>query len=225
VSIAAERLRSIAVWSHDLSEEAFERARAGIIEKSFPKDAYICHRGDKLDAWTGIAAGLVKMSSVSRAGKAVVYAGLTTNMWFGEGTLLKDEERRYDLVALRDTRLAMMNKPTFFWLFETSAAFNRFLVRQFNERIGQFIAQVEHDRLLDANGRVARAIAALLNPALNPGAGAYLEINQEELGLVAGLSRQAANRALKALEATGLIRVEAEGVRVLDMKRLRCFGD
>ncbi len=225
LTISAERLREIAFWSHGLTPEAFERTRAAVTEKVYGKGAYICHRGDRLDAWCGVVGGLVKMGSVSRSGKAIAFAGLTTGMWFGEGTLLKDEPRLYDLVALRETRLAFLNKPTFCWLFETSVAFNRFLVRQFNERIGQFIALVEQDRMFEAEARVARAIAWLLNPTLNPSAGMKIDINQEELGLLAGLSRQAANRALKVLEDAGLVRADSDGLHVLDLRRLRNYGD
>ena len=34
--------------------------------------------------------------------------------------MLKQEPRRYDVMALRDTRLALMDRSTFFWLFENS---------------------------------------------------------------------------------------------------------
>jgi CRP-like cAMP-binding protein len=57
-----------------------------------------------------------------------------SDAWFGEGAVLKKEPRRYDLVALRDARLAMTERATFLWLFENSVAFNRFLVEQLNER-------------------------------------------------------------------------------------------
>jgi CRP/FNR family transcriptional regulator, cyclic AMP receptor protein len=43
------------------------------------------------------------------------------------------------VVALRDARLALMDRSTFLWLFENSVGFNRFLVGQLNERFGQFI--------------------------------------------------------------------------------------
>jgi predicted mannosyl-3-phosphoglycerate phosphatase (HAD superfamily) len=33
--------------------------------------------------------------------------------------------RRYDVMGLRDTRLAMMDRSTFFWLLENSVGFNR----------------------------------------------------------------------------------------------------
>jgi CRP/FNR family cyclic AMP-dependent transcriptional regulator len=145
--------------------------------------------------------------------------------WFGEGTLLKDEARRYDLVALRDVRMALMNRATFFWLFEHSAAFNRFLVRQFNERLGQFIALAEHDRMLDAPGRLARNIAWLFNPVLYRALGMHLDISQEEFGLLSGMSRQVANESLKVLEQKGMLRVERGGITVLDLSRLANYGE
>jgi CRP/FNR family transcriptional regulator, cyclic AMP receptor protein len=223
--IPADHLRRIAFWSLDLSEAEIEQARRGIVEKSFAKGAYICHRGDRLDFWTGVTDGIVKLSTVSRAGKAVSLAGVRAGGWFGEGTLLKDEARRYDLVALRDARIALMNRTTFFWLFEHSAAFNRFLVRQFNERLGQFIAVAEHDRMLDAPGRLARNIAWLFNPVLYRELGMHLDISQEELGLLSGMSRQVANESLKVLEQKGMLRVERGGITVLDLSRLANYGE
>jgi CRP/FNR family cyclic AMP-dependent transcriptional regulator len=223
--ITADQLRNIASWSHDLSEEEIDRVRKGIVEKSYSAGAYICHRGDRLDSWTGVARGLVKLGTVSKSGKAVTLAGLRAGGWFGEGTLLKNEARQYDLVALRDTTMAFMTNATFFWLFEHSVAFNRYLVRQFNERLGQFIALVEYDRMLDATGRVARNIAWLFNPVLYRDLGLHLEISQEEIGALSGVSRQAANQSLKILEQARLLRIEHGGITVLDLEGLRRYGE
>jgi CRP/FNR family cyclic AMP-dependent transcriptional regulator len=223
--IAPDHLRRIAFWSHDLREDEFERARRGIIEKSFSKGAYICHRGDRLEPWTGVTSGLIKLGAISVSGKAVTLAGIRAGGWFGEGSVLKDEPRQYDLVALRDTRVAMMNRATFFWLFENSVAFNRYLVRQFNERLGQFIALVEYDRTLDAPGRLARNLAWLFNPALYPQGGSSIDLSQEEIGQLCGMSRQVANKCLKVLEEKSLLRVERVGITVLDLERLSRYGD
>ena len=223
--ISADHLHSIALWSRDLSERELEQARRAIVEKSFAKGAYICHRGDRLDAWTGIVSGLIKLSTISKTGKSVTLAGIRNGGWFGEGTVLKDIPRQYDLVALRDTRMAFIDKATFLWLFEHSVAFNRYLVRQFNERLGQFIALVEYDRMLDAKARLARNIAWLFNPALYPDSGNELDISQEELGLITGISRQATNESLKALEREGLVRVSHGGITVLEVARLSRYGE
>jgi CRP/FNR family transcriptional regulator, cyclic AMP receptor protein len=223
--ISADQLKEIAAWSREITENEFEQARRGIVEKTFLKGAYICHRGDRLDAWTGVAVGLVKLSRISRMGKAVSLAGIRTGGWFGEGTVLKNEPRQYDLVALRDTRMALMNRSTFCWLFDNSAAFNRFLVRQLNERLGQFIALVEYDRMLDATSRLARNISWLFNPVFYRKPEMHLDISQEEIGALSGLSRQAANKGLKLLETKGLLRVERGGITVIDLKSLSRYGE
>ncbi len=218
----AEFVRS-ASWARELSEDEFDRARRGITERQFARGAHVFHRGDRFDYWTGVIDGLVKISAVSRSGKATTFAGAGPGGWFGEGSMLKDEARKYDLVALRETRLALMNKSTFQWLFQNSTGFNRFLVGQLNERLGQFIATTEHDRILGPKARVARNLWWLFNPILYPGHEGEIAITQEELGLLAGLSRQVANRSLLALEQEGLIRVTHSRIAVIDPARLAVY--
>lgn len=222
--ISLETLKQVAVWSKELTPDEAERARRGVSEKTYGKGAYICHQGDRFDPWASVITGLVKLSTVSDSGKQVSLAGLASGAWFGEGSILKNEPRRYDLVALRETRLALMDGATFHWLFEHSVGFNRFLVRQFNERLGQFIGQVENDRMLDATGRVARALASIFNPQLNPGVGRHLAITQEEIGLLSGLSRQVTNQSLKVLETAGVLQAERGGIAIRDWRDLAKYG-
>jgi CRP/FNR family cyclic AMP-dependent transcriptional regulator len=223
--IARESLSRIAPWSCHLTPEEMERACTGIVERAFAANEHIFMRGDRFDYWTGIVTGLARMSIVSRGGKATTFTGMTAGAWFGEGSVLKGEPRRYDVVALRDTRLAMMDRATFMWLFENSVGFNRVLVTQLNERLGQFIGLLEYGRTLDATARLARSVAGLFNPILYPNTTLHLEITQEEIGALSGLSRQNANQCLKTLEREGLLRLDYGGVTILDLERLRCYGD
>ena len=222
--ISAGQLRSIAHWARDLKDDEFERARAGIVEKAYPEGSYVCHVGDKLDYWTGVTTGLVKIGMVSSRGKATSLIGVPPGGWFGEGTVLKDEPRRYDVVVLRDSQIALMNRATFMWLFENSVGFNRALVQQINERLGHFIALAEYHRLLDATARLARNIAWLFNPVLYPRLGPHIEISQQEIGLLSGLSRPSVTKSLKVLENKGLLRVEPDGITVVNLDGLRTYG-
>lgn len=212
--ISPDHLRRIAFWSRDLNEAEFERSRGGIVGKTFAKGVYICHRGDRLDYWTGVESGLVKLGTVSRNGKAVTMAGLRAGAWFGEGTVLKNEPRRYDLVALRDTQLALMNRSTFFWLFENSVAFNRFLVRQFNER-----SDVGWARPSGAPHRVAVQSGALSRPGNAPrdhsGGG----------GSVVGLIAPGRQQIPESSRPKNLLRVEHNGFTVLDVEQLMRYGE
>jgi CRP/FNR family transcriptional regulator, cyclic AMP receptor protein len=223
--ITPDHLRRIAIWSRELSERELEMACAGITERSYRAGEFVFLRGDRFEYWTGVVSGLMRMGVVSRGGKAMTFTGLTAGAWFGEGTMLKREVRRYDMVALRDSRIALMDQATFFWLYDNSVAFNRFLVAQLNERLGQFIGLVEYGRTLDVTARLARSIASLFNPILYPDLSRHLEITQEEIGALSGISRQNANQCLKRLEKEGLLRLEYGGVTILELESLRSYGE
>jgi len=210
-------------WARALTPEQYARACAETIDRMVPAGGYVARRGEPVEAWLGVVEGLLKINADSAAGKSVTFAGVPTGGWLGEGSLLKDEPRRYDVVALRDSRVALMPRATFEWLLNSSITFNRFLLEQLNERLGQFIAMVEYDRLLDIDARVARCLAALYNPLLYPGTARQLEISQEEVGYLSGASRQRVNQALQVLEREHLLKVEYGGITILDVEGLRHF--
>jgi CRP-like cAMP-binding protein len=221
----AEELLRTSLWGQSLTEEEMRKALAGTSERSFAAGAVICMKGEPVDYWMGIVDGLCKMASHWTTGKTTSLTGISTGAWIGEGSLLKHEPRRYDVMALRETRVAFMNRSTFTWLLDHSIPFNRYLITQLNERLGQFIGMIENERMLDTDARIARGLAALFNPVLYPGTNRLLQISQEELGYLAGVSRQRANQALKVLEDAGLVRSEYGGINILDLEGLRRFGD
>jgi CRP-like cAMP-binding protein len=181
----------------------------------------LCRVGRPATYWFGVIDGLLKMSNDSVMGVPITFTGVPPGGWFGEGTVIKREVYRYNIQALRKSLVAGLNIETFHWLLDRSIPFNRFITQQLNERLGQFIAAREIDRLTDADARVARSLAALFHPVLYPGVGTLLRITQQELGYLVGLSRQRVNEALKTLQARGCIRIEYGGVRVTDIAALR----
>lgn len=221
----AEELLRSSQWGQALTATEMSRALAGTCERSYAAGAFICMKGEPVDYWMCIIFGLGKMASHWTTGKTTSLTGISSGGWFGEGSLLKNEARRYDVMALRETRVAFMNRATFLWLMDHSIPFNRYLITQLNERLGQFIGMMENERLLDPDARIARCLAALFNPVLYPGTNRLLQISQEELGYLAGVSRQRANQGLKALEDAGLVRSEYGGINVLNLDGLRHFGD
>ena len=211
-------------WGPLLSPDELARVTGEMVEKRIPAGAPACRKGEPVEAWIGVIEGLVKMTSLSPEGKSVTFTGVPAGGWFGEGSLLKyPEPRRYDVIAVRESRVAYLPRASFNRLLDTHLGFNRFLLKQLNERLGQFIAMIETDRLLEPDARVARALAQLFNPLLYPHTAALLQLSQEEIGLLSGVSRQRANQALQVLDKAGLVKVEYGGVRVLDVEGLKQF--
>lgn len=208
-------------WLKVLEPAEYERAVGHIaVGDALPGD-YVCRIGKPITYWFGVIEGLLKMSSDNELGQTMTFTGVPPGGWFGEGTALKREAYRYDIISLRKSVVAGLPVDSFHWLLDHSIGFNRFVMNQLNERLGQFIAAREIDRSNNPDMRVARSLAALFNPILYPGVGEALRISQQELAYLIGLSRQRVNEALKALEAQGAISVEYGVLRILDLAALR----
>lgn len=217
-------LQLAAAWFRVLDGEQQARVERDLSVQQAAAGSIIERKGELAQAWIGVLAGLVKVSVGNAEGKVASLTGVPAGGWIGEGSLLKREVRKYDIVALRDSVVARLPAATFDWLLDTSIPFNRYLLHQLNERVAQFIGKAEYDRLLDPDARVARCLAELFNPLLYPGMGMRLTITQEEVGYLARVSRQRANQALRKLEEAGLLNVEYGAVRVLDLDGLKLYG-
>ena len=209
-------------WLDLLQPAERERAVAALMVGDANAGDYVCRVGRPVTYWFGVVEGLLKMSADNADGLTMTFTGVPPGGWFGEGTAMKREPYRYNIQALRKSVVAGLPVDTFHWLLDHSIGFNRFVMNQLNERLGQFISAREIDRLGHPDLRVARSLAALFNPVLFPSVGEVLRITQQELAYLVGLSRQRVNEALAFLEAQGAIRVEYGGLRVLDLQALRC---
>ena len=222
-AIAAPDFVAGSSWGRGLTSQQLDRVRSEVRERLVPRGAFVCHTGTPVLYWKGMIDGLVKMSVASPSGRTSTLTGLAAGAWFGEGPVLRSANWDFDAVAMRDTRIALVPKDTFRWLLDVSPGFNRFVIDQLNERLAQFLSVIEAERLEVAETRVARCLAWLFNPVLYPGVGARLELTQQEIGYLSGVSRQRVNRALQIMQAAGVLEVKYGSVRVLDLAALHDF--
>ena len=207
-------------WLQELPPEAKARVYADAYEAFFTAGDVVVRQGDPGRAWLGVAEGLLKVSMVHRSGKVVMFTAIPEGSWIGEGAVIKRELLRYDIFAMRPSRVIHLPGATLRWLLDTSIEFNHIIISRLNERLSQYIAMVEIDRLTDAATRVARAIGTMYNPVLHPHMGSVLTLSQTELGELIGMSRQSISAALKQLESEGLVTTEYGGVMVRTLSSL-----
>jgi CRP-like cAMP-binding protein len=212
-----------AAWAHGLTAEQRRRVEAGAFSRIYPKGSHIFHHGERVDYWLGVVDGLGKMTTIGADGRATTFVAVGTGAWFGEGSVIKQVPRQYDGVALRNTEIAFVPREIFMSLLNESISFNRFIIDSLNERLQQFIGLASRDRLLEPDARVALSLASLFNPILSPGTERTLQISQDEVAELAGLSRQRTNESLKVLEQYGMLRIERVGITILDLEQLRTF--
>ena len=215
------RLLLEATWMQRLPDAVCDQVLSEVYESVHEAGETIARKGEPVNSWMGVGEGLLKVTGSFRSGKVVLFSGIPEGSWVGEGSVVKDEQRHYDVVAVRRSRVIHIPRSTFHWLMGISFEFNHFIVAHLNERLAQFMSMVETDRMADPIARVSRGIIGLYNPVLYPRMNKLLSMSQVELGELAGLTRQRTNYAIQELANQGLVEVRYGGLLVKDLPGLK----
>lgn len=211
-------------WAETLTGAQLDRVLHEGVERWVNAGTVLCSAGSAVDHWLGIIDGLVKLTTWSSDGRSLILMGYAEGAWFGEGSLLRQTPRQYEIVALRKTRVAMIPRPVFSWLLDTSPAFSHFVAAQLNDRLSDFIQRIMHERFSPLPHYIAYCLSTLFDPRVFPDACHRVEMSQRDVGELTGRSRQEVNRALQQLEAIGLIERGYHSVTIRDMEQLRSYG-
>jgi CRP/FNR family cyclic AMP-dependent transcriptional regulator len=211
-------------WFRALTEEHQAMVLATSHAEYRENGAWIARRQAPSDYWIGVHSGLVKLAIYNASGRSCTFSGVPPGGWFGEGSVIKRELRKYDVAAIQPSLVMFVPSATFHTLLSSSLPFTGFVIRQLNNRMGEFIASIQNSRLLSVDARVAQSLAQLFNPDLYPDTGRILAISQEEMGLLAGVSRQRVNQTLQSLEKQGIVRLAYNQIEVVDLEGLGAFG-
>jgi CRP/FNR family transcriptional regulator, cyclic AMP receptor protein len=100
-------------------------------------------------------------------------------------------------------------------LYRHSLPFNHFLIERLNLRLGQAMSLIETERLCSLEQRVAQYLSHYFGSGVRK-----INLSQEDLGHLTGLSRQTVNRVLKQFETQGWISLEFGRVDILNPQGL-----
>lgn len=205
-------------WFDRLSEAERHALLDTIVLHKAPKGGYLLHKGGHIDGWYGVLSGMAKLQTSGPDGKVSAFLGVPAGEWFGEGSVLRGEHWRYDVVAMRDTTLIGLPLEQFQTLYRHNLAFNHYLIERLNLRLGQAMAIIESGRLRSPEQRVAQYLSHLFWQGMRK-----INLSQEDLGQLAGLSRQTINRVLKQFEAQGWVSLEFGRVDILNEAALEAL--
>ncbi|HEY2257911.1 MAG TPA: cyclic nucleotide-binding domain-containing protein, partial [Variovorax sp.] len=116
LSLSIPGLLEVSGWFPGLDPDAQARVLDAMREERVAEGAALCRRGETPLHWYGTLEGLLKWSVTSDNGRSVTFGDLSVGSWFGEGTLLRAAPRSADIIALRDSRVAVLPLDTFEWL-------------------------------------------------------------------------------------------------------------
>jgi CRP/FNR family cyclic AMP-dependent transcriptional regulator len=185
-------------------------------------------RGAAAEEWCGVAAGAVRVSSVSLAGKQVSLTYVEPGAWFGDIALFDGLPRTHDANAHGATTLLVVRKRDFKALLAAHVELYDALLRLNCRRLRLMFDAIEDLNTRPLAARLARQLL-LLARSYGIAQGQEIRIGlalaQEDLAQLLGASRQRVNQELKAFERAGAVRIEPTRLVVLSRDKLLALSE
>jgi CRP-like cAMP-binding protein len=207
-----------------LDSDALERLAAGTRTRRFRRGEVIFHAGDPGDALFIIVTGEVKISVPSESGEEAILTTLHEGDVFGELALLDGAPRSASASALVPTETVVLPRDRFRELVATEPAIRDALLASIAGELRRLTTHVEELHFLDMTGRVAARLVRLAEES-GPGTDdgtirLRSSLTQGELASMVGCTRQSVNKLLGQFADEGFVRLDREGIAIIDMPGL-----
>lgn len=173
-------------------------------------------RGGEADGLCCVVAGALRIGALDAEGHSALLAYLEPYQWFGEISLIDSQPRTHDAMADGPTQvLVVPREPLLAWL-EIHPAMWRELARLACRKLRVLFVAVEELAQLPLEERVWRRLQLVARGyGSREAPRRHIRLSQEVLAQMLGVSRQSINKALKALEAEGRLRLHYGEIELL----------
>ncbi|RYF53473.1 MAG: Crp/Fnr family transcriptional regulator [Comamonadaceae bacterium] len=173
----------------------------------------------------GLAAGMLKASTLRGDGREAILAVLEPGNWFGEITLIDGAPRTHDATALSAIDVLVVGPEAFARLMR-DAAFANAMARLLALRVRVLYGLAEDNTLRDLRARVARRLLTLSRGDATQAASARARVAlpQEALAMMLGVTRQTLSAQLNALAADGVVRLGYRRIDILNFDALAALA-
>ncbi|RMT90985.1 hypothetical protein ALP39_200523 [Pseudomonas marginalis pv. marginalis] len=209
-------------WFSHLPVELQRSLLAAARVRSLTAGQYLFKRGDPPCGLYAVLEGAVRISAVNAQGKEAVLSLVETPYWFGEICLFDSLPRTHDALATAPCTLLQVPQAAMLGILEDQPAYWRDVALLMSHKLRLSLINIEQMSLMPASARLAHR---LLMIAEGYGeidqARRTLQLPQEDLAAMLGLSRQTTNSLLKALEQQGIIGLGYGAIEILDLEGLQ----
>jgi CRP/FNR family cyclic AMP-dependent transcriptional regulator len=188
----------------------------------FPKKGIIIRRGETADSLYYLVKGSVSVSVLDEDDKEVVLAYLNAGDFIGEIGMFYRLKHRVAFVRARTPcELAGIKYERLEKLFEQELSHIKSdiltaIALQLSQRLLKTTRRVTQLAHMDVSGRIARILLDLCREpeAMSHPEGTQLHISRQELGRMAGCSRESVGRILQQMADEGMIEVSGMDIVV-----------
>lgn len=189
----------------------------------YPAGRLIFARGSPGRSMMAVLNGSIPISTTSPHGRDVVLAILHAGEIFGEMALLDDGERTADAIAMSDCELLVIDQRDFIPFLKSRSDLCIALLRLLSQRLRRTDELVEAAMFERLEGRLAKILVQLASAGGSDQGGnprLELQVSQQELSGIVGVSREKVNKQLRLWERAGVVELSKRRVVIRDFGAL-----
>lgn len=186
------------------------------------KDQSIFLSGDTFNGLYAVLEGAVRLGYIDIQGKEAVAAIAEPIMWFGEISLVDQQPRSHDAIAVQKSVILHLPSANLQLLLQQHPQFWFHIAQLTSQKLRFAFLELISFQTQNIKQRLAQRLLFILN-----GYGNHLSIeqnsihlSQEQLAQMLVCSRQTVNQELQELEKQGVLKVAFRKIEILDFNLL-----
>ncbi len=209
--------------TYQFAEFSPTRAEGSVFDKlvaagrrhGFADNAPLFHRGDKALGFWLIESGHVMACRFGAEGERILYVVMGPGDLIGDLACFGEVTQQVSAIAEGDVSAIWIDRTQLDGLLAGEPALARWLLHSFANKLRSALDRIEGDQSYPAEARIVRVLADL---AIHNGV--LLELTQQELSDLVGVSRVTTGQVLTRLERMGLIARGYGHITIVDHEAL-----
>ncbi len=202
-----ELLKKVSIFA-DLDDASLGRIERLFYEKQYPRDSVIVGQEDPGDSLFVVSRGKVKVVLYGGSGREVILSMFKPGDFFGEMSLLDNQPRSANVIAVEDSTLLVLERRAFAEHLEHHPRTALHVLAEMSRRLRRADSIIGNLALLDVFGRVARFLRELARSEGESVDGNVVirqRPTQQEIASMIGTSRETVSRALSEFQRRGFL--------------------
>lgn len=202
----------------DLEPEVLDSLAQRVQPRTWQRGECVVTQGGVGESLILVLSGAVTVYHELGDGTRAALSHQRAPTMLGEVTLFDGAPRSATVEAVEACEGLELRREDLLELLRHEPLFLDALLRSLGRLVRRLSEQAADQLVLDLPGRVAKTLVTLSTPTAG---GPLVHLSQSRLAELAGGSRQSLNQVLRRFGDRGLVRVDADGIVVLDMAALR----
>lgn len=206
-----------------LKEDELSKISRIVSGRKLHKDEMLFFEGDSARGFYILLYGRVRVYKASPEGKEYTMHQIMPGQLFAEAAIFQGDKFPANAVAIEDSQVAFFPRDAFLKLLADSPQLSMKIIGSLSGFVREFNRRLEELSLKEVPGRIASYLLNLSEE--NKSHNIILDSSKMDLAKRLGTISETLSRNLKKLKELGVIKVDGQSIKILNLERLTRIAD